>query len=155
MEEVLLQCGELLPIAKSGISTRQRGDGIRLIITVYSSITQSHLEYSLRVKGFVLMQDNDPKHTSRLCQKYIKSKEEQHILQLVSWPVQSMDLNSIDLVRDDLTEKSELNNPQAQLTSRNSCGNAGQNYLQSITNLWRKEWQESVKHDSCQKGVTF
>ena len=25
---------------------------------------------------FVLMQDNDPKHTSKLCQRYIKSKEE-------------------------------------------------------------------------------
>ena len=31
---------------------------------------------------FVLLQDNDSKHTSKLCQRYIKSKEKQHVLQL-------------------------------------------------------------------------
>ena len=33
---------------------------------------------------FVLMQDNDPKHTSKPSQRYIKSIEEQHILQMMS-----------------------------------------------------------------------
>ena len=51
--------------------------------TGYHSITQ-HLTIPSRTQlvgqGFVLMQDNDPKHTSKLCQKYIKSKEEQHAL---------------------------------------------------------------------------
>ena len=34
----------------------------------------------LVVQGFVLMQDNDPKHMSKLCQWNIKSKEKQHVL---------------------------------------------------------------------------
>ena len=36
---------------------------------------------------FQLMQDNDPTHTSKLCHWYIKSKQEQQVLQLISWPV--------------------------------------------------------------------
>ena len=35
-------------------------------------------------QGFLLMQNNDPKHTNKLCQRYIKNKEEQHVLQLLS-----------------------------------------------------------------------
>ena len=42
-------------------------------------------------QGFVLMQDNDPKHTSKLCQRYIKSKEEWLVLGLVSLTAQSAD----------------------------------------------------------------
>ena len=45
------------------------------------------------------MQDNELKYTDNLCQSYIKSKE-QHVLQLMSWPVQSVDLTSIELVWD-------------------------------------------------------
>ena len=52
-------------------------------------------------REFVLMQDNDPKHTSKFCQRCIKSKEEHHVLQLMSWSAQSADLNHIELVWDD------------------------------------------------------
>ena len=47
---------------------------------------------------FVLMQDNDPKYISKLCPRYIKGKEEQHVLQLMSWLAQLADLNPIELV---------------------------------------------------------
>ena len=63
--------------------------------TGYQSIQQYHAIPSgtrLLDQGFVLMQDNDPKFTSKLCQRYIKSKEKPHVLQLMSWPVQSADL---------------------------------------------------------------
>ena len=53
-------------------------------------------------QGFVLVQNNDPKHTSKLCQRYIKRKGEQHVLPLISWPVQSADLNPIELVWGEL-----------------------------------------------------
>ena len=62
-------------------------------------------------QGFILMQDNDPKHTSKLCQMYFKSKEEQHILQLMSWPAQSADLNPIELVWDELDWKVKAKQP--------------------------------------------
>ena len=39
----------------------------------------------LVAQGFVLMQNNNPKHTCKLYQKYIKSKEKQYVLQLMSW----------------------------------------------------------------------
>ena len=54
---------------------------------------------------FVLMQDNDQKYTSKLCQRYIKSKEKLHVLQLMSWSVQLEDLNPIELVSDELDRK--------------------------------------------------
>ena len=53
-------------------------------------------------QGFVLMLDNDPKHTSKLCLRYIKSKEKQHVFQVKSSSVQSVDLNPIELVWDEL-----------------------------------------------------
>ena len=56
-------------------------------------------------QGFVLMQDNYLKHISKLCQSYIKSKEEQHILQLMFWLAQSADLNPIELVWDEHDQK--------------------------------------------------
>ena len=60
--------------------------------TGYHSILQHHTIPSrmwlVGCQGFVLMQDNDPKHTRKLGQRYIKSKEEQHVLQLMPWPAQ-------------------------------------------------------------------
>ena len=46
--------------------------------TGYHSILQYHAIWSgmqLVGQGFVFIQDNDPKHTRKLCQKYIKSKK--------------------------------------------------------------------------------
>ena len=88
------------------------------------------------------MQENDPKHTSKL---YIKSKKEQQVVQLVSWQAQSVDLNSIELVWNELDRKSELSNPQVQLTTGNAYRKAYQNYLSFTSRLWWKECQESVK----------
>ena len=101
----------------------------------HHSILQHHVIPSgtrLVSQGFVLMQDKNPKHTIRLRQRYIKSKEEQNILQLMSWPAQSADLNPTEM---NLTDKSELNNLQVLLTSGNSCRKAGQNYFLSTSSL--------------------
>ena len=46
-------------------------------------------------QGPVLTQDIDLKPISKIYQRYIKSKEEQCVLQLMSWPAQSTDLNPI------------------------------------------------------------
>ena len=71
----------------------------RLNQTGYHRILQHHVILSgmwlVGHQGFVLMQDNDPKYTCQL-------KEEQRILQLTSWLVQSADLNPIKLVWNEL-----------------------------------------------------
>ena len=82
--------------------------------TSYHSILQHHAIPSgtqLVGHGFVLMQDNDPKHSSKVCLSYIKSLEEQHVLRLMSWPVQLGDLNPIELVCDELKQKVKAKQP--------------------------------------------
>ena len=119
-------------------------------LSSYYNILQHHTipsETRLVGQGFILMWDNDPKHTSKLCQKYIKSKREQHILQLMSWPVK---FHWTGMVWTELKKKSELNNPQVWLTSDSSCKRARQNCLQSTSSLW---WKENLwSNDSGQSG---
>ena len=74
--------------------------------TSYHGLLQHHTIPSgmgLVSQGFVLMQDNDPKQTtSKFCQRDIKSKEEQHVIQLMSRLVQSTDLNPFELMLHEL-----------------------------------------------------
>ena len=74
----------------------------------YQSIFQYHaIPFGTRHvrQGFVLMQDNDPKPYSKLWQKNIKKKAEQHVFQLMCWPVESAKLNPIKLVWNKLDQK--------------------------------------------------
>ena len=116
--------------------------------TSYHKILQHHMVWfrsQLVGQRFVLMQDNDPKYTSKLYQRYIKSKEEQYVLQLMSWSLNWYGMN--------LTEKSELHSPQLRLTSGNSCRKAGKNYFQSTSSLWWKECWEFMKQWKQPKSV--
>ena len=107
MEETLLWCvGE---VANCKVLDWHQVKG-QFNQTGYHSILQHHTIPSGMCfvgKGFVLMQDNDPK----LRQRYNKSKEEQHVVQLMSWPVQSVDLNPIELVWDELHWKVRAKQP--------------------------------------------
>ena len=82
----------------------------------YHSILQRHAIPSdpcLVGQGFILQQDNDPKHTSRLCQNYLRRKEQDGRLEIMEWPAQSPDLNPIELVWDELDRRVKANQPSS------------------------------------------
>ena len=62
-------------------------------------------------QGFMLQQDNDPKHTSRLCQNYLRRKEQDGKLQIMKWPAQSPDSNPIELIWDELDKMVKAKQP--------------------------------------------
>ena len=73
--------------------------------TSYHSIMRSHLEYSLWVKDLYSCKIMTQTILVNSARSTLKSKEEEHIHQLMSWPVQSVDLNPIELVLDELDQK--------------------------------------------------
>ena len=62
-------------------------------------------------QGFILQQDNNPKHTSRLCQNYLIRKEQDSRLQIMEWPAQSPGINPIKLVWDELDRRVKAKQP--------------------------------------------
>ena len=63
-------------------------------------------------KPFILHQDNDPKHASKLCQNYILSKEKQNILEIMTWPPQSPDFSPIESAWNELDRKMRSRRPR-------------------------------------------
>jgi hypothetical protein len=51
--------------------------------------------------SFVFQQDNDSKHTGRLCKGYLTKKESGGVLHQMTWHPQSPDLNPIEMVLHD------------------------------------------------------
>jgi hypothetical protein len=82
----------------------------------YHSILQRHaIPSGLRLggRGFILQQDNDPKHTSNLCKTYLKSKEDNGTLRILEWPSQSPDLNPIELVWEEMDRRIKKRKPSS------------------------------------------
>ena len=68
----------------------------------YHSILQRHaIPSCLRLVGpsFIVQQDNDPKHTSRLCRGYLTNRKSDGVLCQMTWPPKSPDLNPIEMDR--------------------------------------------------------
>ena len=71
----------------------------------YHSILQMHaIPTGKRLcrRGFTLVQDNDQKHRSKFCKKYLKNKETQGELKLMGFPPQSPGVNPIQHLWDHL-----------------------------------------------------
>lgn len=88
-------------------------------------------------EGFVFQQDNDPKHTSKLCTDYINAKKRAGTLKFMEWPPQSPDANPIELLWDELDREVRKLRPTSE------------------KHLWEclnKAWQE-LKPEALQKLV--
>uniref|UniRef100_A0AAZ3S4K8 Tc1-like transposase DDE domain-containing protein n=1 Tax=Oncorhynchus tshawytscha TaxID=74940 RepID=A0AAZ3S4K8_ONCTS len=60
---------------------------------------------------FVFQQENDPKHTSRLCKGYLTKKESDGVLYQMTLPPQSPDLNPIEMFWDEMDRRVKENKP--------------------------------------------
>ncbi|KAM9358381.1 low-density lipoprotein receptor-related protein 8-like [Symphorus nematophorus] len=74
----------------------------------------SHLVKRLIGANFILQQDNDPKHTSKLCKNYLGKKQAAGILSVMEWPAQSPDLNPIELLWEQLDRMVRKKCPSSQ-----------------------------------------
>ena len=63
----------------------------------YNSIFQ-HNAIPLIGANFLLQQDNDPKHRTKLCNNYLGKKQSAGILSIMEWQAQSPDLNPVELL---------------------------------------------------------
>ena len=61
--------------------------------------------------SFTFQQDNDPKHTSRLCKGYLTKKENNGVLRQMTFPPQSPDLNPIEMVWDGMDRRVKAKGP--------------------------------------------
>lgn len=64
--------------------------------------------------NFIFMQDNDPKHTAKLCKNYLETLERENALKIMHWPPQSPDLNPIEKLWDELDRKVREKCPTSQ-----------------------------------------
>lgn len=83
----------------------------------YRNILENNaIPSGLRLLGqtFVFQQDNDPKHTSKLCKDYLRHLEAEGSIKVMEWPPQSPDLNPIELLWEELDREVRKSPPTSQ-----------------------------------------
>ena len=115
----------------------------------YHSILQRcAIPSGLRLVGqsFVFQQDNDPKHTSRLCKGYLTKKESDGVLHQMTWPPQSPNLNPIEMVWDVLESRVKEKQPKS-----------APHMWELLQDVWKSipreaGWENSKSVQSCHQG---
>jgi hypothetical protein len=113
----------------------------------YHSILQRHAipcgRHSVGA-NFLLQQDNDPKHSSKLC-NYLGKKQSAGILSLMEWPAQSPDLNPIELLLEQLDRMVRKKCPSSQSklweVLQDAWGEISSDYLKKLTTRMPKGLQ--------------
>ena len=98
----------------------------------YHSVLQRHaIPCGQRLIGanFLLQQDNDPKHTSKLCKNYLGKKQSAGILSVMEWPAQSPDLKPIELLWEQLDRM-----------VRKKCPSNQSNLWEVLQEAWGEIW---------------
>ncbi|KAJ8371644.1 hypothetical protein AAFF_G00303640 [Aldrovandia affinis] len=74
------------------------------VSSAHSNTLESE-DQELRRDLLITKQDNDPKHTLKLCKNYLVKEEREGQLKLMTWPAQCPDLNPIEIVCDKLDRR--------------------------------------------------
>lgn len=98
-------------------------------------------------ENFVLAQDNDPKHTSRICRNYLNNQG----IQFITWPAQSPDLNPIENVWSELNRRARKRkcNTEEQLYDvlHEEWQRLDANYLQKLIESMPNRCAEVIQHN--------
>ena len=80
-------------------------DGIMRKEEYHSILVHHAMPSGKRLYGnekWIFQQDNDPKHSSKLCKSYLERKQEGGQLVTMVWPPQSPDLSPIELLWEEM-----------------------------------------------------
>lgn len=127
-------------ISSSGVGDLIRIDGKLTGERYVKILRRNAIPSGMRLIGnnFILQQDNDPKHCSRVAKKYLQDMCEEGVLEVMNWPPQSPDLNIIEHVWEYLNKKKVEYNPrnaeQCFQILKREWDNIPQNF---ITNLYK------------------
>ena len=100
-------------------------------------------------REFIFQQDNDPKHSSKLCQNFLKQKSDEKILKIMQWPSQSPDLSPIELVWDELDRRVKNSSPTSSEhlweLLESEWNNLDEDYFKKLTNRMPRVCVEIIK----------